>query len=373
MRSLFWVAMGIIAYTYFGYPGWLWLRRLWRGRPVRSGSYTPYISTILVVRNEAGVIEDKLQNLLTVSYPQELREIIVVSDGSHDGTNEILSRFSSCSAVRVVLKPKSQGKAAGLNDAIRASRGEVLVFTDARQQIEPDAPARLAEDFADSSVGCSSGELLLGDPMQGEASTRMGLYWKIEKEIRELESASGSMVGATGALYAVRKNLAVSLPAGTILDDVFIPMNVARRGFRVVFNTKARAWDSADQGGHREFSRKVRTLTGNYQLLRLAPWLLSRRNPLLFEFISHKILRLLVPFELIVVLVTSVFLHGPIYRVALAIQLFLYGLGLPAIKSCARGPIARLADAAHTFVVLNTAAALAFINFVTGRKIVWEP
>jgi poly-beta-1,6-N-acetyl-D-glucosamine synthase len=373
MRWLFWAATGIVAYTYFGYAGWLSLRKHWRRRPVRSASYTPYVSIVLVVRNEAEIIEDKIQNLLTVNYPQELREIIVVSDGSTDGTNEMISRFRECSSVRMILKPRSEGKAAGLNDAVLASRGEIVVFTDARQQIEPDAIARLAEDFADPSVGCSSGELMLGDPEKGEASSRMGLYWRIEKKIRELESASGSVVGATGALYAARRELIPAVPPGTILDDVFIPMNVVRRGFRVVFNTRACAWDLAHQGEEREFSRKVRTLTGNYQLVQLAPWLLSGDNPLRFEFVSHKLLRLLAPFALITALISSAFLPAPVYRVAFFGQLLFYTLCLLANTPIARGPVARLADAAYTFVVLNLAATMAFANFVIGRKAVWEP
>ena len=124
----------------------------------------------------------------------------------------------------------------------------------------------------------------------------MGLYWRIEKRVRELEAASGSVVGATGALYAVRRELVPEVPAETILDDVFIPMNVARKGLRVGFDPRARAWDTPDLGREREFRRKVRTLTGNYQLLQLAPWLLRRENPLRFDFISHKLTRLVVPF-----------------------------------------------------------------------------
>src|SRR5208337_611205 len=155
-------------------------------------------------------------------------------------------------------------------------------FTDARQKIESCALRRLMENFADAEVGCVSGELMLGNPETGEAGEGMGLYWRVEKKIRELESASGSVVGATGALYAVRRELLVNLPEGTILDDVYIPMQVTRQGKRVVFEPRARAWDSVNLGAEREFARKVRTLSGNYQLLQLAPWLLSGSNPIRF-------------------------------------------------------------------------------------------
>jgi len=212
---------------------------------------------------------------------------------------------------------------------------------------------------------------MLGDPEAGEAAEGMGLYWRVEKTVRELESASGSVVGATGALYAVRRELFVPVPAGTILDDVYIPMQVARQGKRVVFEPRARAWDSADLGAEREFARKVRTLNGNYQLLQLAPWLLGSRNPIRFEFVSHKLLRLVAPFALLVVFVTSAAITGPVYRVACYLQIAFYAMSLLALLRLRLGPLGRAANAAMTFVVLNTAAVVAFVNFVSGRKAVW--
>src|SRR2546426_7728363 len=325
----------------------------------------------MVVRNEAKVLERKLRNLMELNYPEDLIEIVVVSDGSTDGTNGILSQWAKFPRVRVILNPQERGKAAGLNDAIGASRGEAVVFTDARQRIEPDAVRLLLQNFADPNVGCASGELMLGDPDSGEAAKGIGLYWRIEKEIRELESASASVVGATGALYAVRRNLVVAVPPETILDDVYIPMHVVRQGARVVFDERARAWDLPDLGTGREFARKVRTLTGNYQLLQLAPWLLSGANPVRFEFASHKLLRLAVPFALAAALVSSLLIPKPIYRTAFVIQLAFYGLSMLAMLQMKRGVLARMADAAFTFVILNTAAVVAFANFVTGRKAVW--
>jgi len=371
VKWLFWGSVGIITYTYAGYAGWLWLRRQWRYRPAKASPFTPPLSIVMVVRNEAEVLERKLRNLTELNYPGELRRIIVVSDGSTDGTNGILSQWSKRSEIQVILHPDPHGKAAGLNDAIRAATGEIVVFTDARQKIEPDALRFLAENFADPEVGCASGELMLGDPESGENVKGMGLYWRIEKIVRELESSSGSVVGATGALYAVRRGLLASIPPETVLDDVYIPMNVVRQGARVIFDPRARAWDVPSLGASREFARKVRTLSGNYQLVQLAPWLLSSSNPLRFEFVSHKLLRLAVPFALATTLVTTIFLPQPIYKIALALQVGFYTISLLALGQFSRGPLSRIADAALTFVVLNTAAAVAFGNFVTGKKAVW--
>ncbi len=331
MKWVFWMSATFIAYTYLGYPLWLWIRSRWCRKPVRSGPYIPFLSIIMIVRNEEKVLPRKLRNLLDLNYPDESLEIVMVSDGSTDSTNQILSEHTANPRVRVILNPQQQGKAAGLNAAMSSVRGEIVVFTDARQ------------------------------------------HWRIEKAVRELESAVGSVVGATGAIYGVRRKLLVNVPDEAILDDVYIPMHVVRRGARVIFDPRARAWDSPDQGTAREFTRKVRTLSGNYQLLQLAPWLLTSANPLRFQFVSHKVLRLVVPFALLATLLASFLTPGVFYRGAVILQLAFYTLSFLGLAHfLRRGPLARVADAARTFVLLNTAAAVAFANFAAGRKVAWE-
>lgn len=370
MIWLFWFSIALIAYTYFGYPIWLWVRSQWKSMPIRRAAALPSISIVMVVRNEAEILGRKLQNLLSLNYPADLYEIVIVSDGSSDGSERVL-REHAATRIRTIFLPEARGKAAGLNEGIKAAINDIVVFTDARQEIEAGALRLLMENFADPCVGCASGELLLGDPHSGESGHGVGLYWRMEKAIRQMESQSGSVVGATGAFYAVRRSLLVSLPTETILDDVFIPMNVVRQGSRVVFDDRAHAWDLASQGTGREFARKVRTLTGNYQLVQLAPWLMTRKNSIRFEFVSHKLCRLLVPFALAASLVSSALLSGAFFRVMLLLQLGFYALGMLAIAQPGRGIIARGADAAFTFVLLNAAALVAFGKFVSGRKPVW--
>lgn len=389
IKSIFWLAAALVGYSYLGYPAWLWLRSRWSPRPVRRSSSqgsgqssspssaVPAVTAVMVVRNEEAVIARKLENLLLLDYPRAKLDLVVVSDGSSDRTPAILADYARDSRVRTrlrtLIKPASEGKAAGLNDAIQLATGDVLLFTDARQQIESNALRLLIENFADPDVGAASGELMLGDPTSGETGKGMGLYWRVEKRIRELESASGSVVGATGAIYCARRTLLDGslLPESTILDDVLLPMQIVRKGSRVIFDARARAWDSPDLGESREFSRKVRTLSGNYQLLQLAPWLLSSQNAIRFEFITHKLSRLAVPFALLALLIASIFLPQPFYRAALGAQLAFYALSLAALAGVKIGPLSRIADPARTFVVLNSAAMVAFINFVTGRKAIW--
>jgi poly-beta-1,6-N-acetyl-D-glucosamine synthase len=375
MKAIFWLAAGTIFYAYFGYAAWLWIRSLLSPKPVLRGFSEPFVSIIMVVRNEERALPRKLSNLAALDYPPERLEFVIASDGSEDATVEILSEAARDQRFHCLISPQPKGKAFRLNEALIVASGDITLFLDARQHIEHDALRRLLEDFADPTVGCVSGELMLGDAASGEAEKRMGIYWRIEKKIRMLESASGSVVGATGALYAARRSLLGPIPPETILDDVLLPLQISRQGARVIFDGRARAWDLPDLGAKTEFRRKVRTLTGNYQLLQIAPWLLSAENPLRFRFVSHKLLRLAVPFALVALLVASAAIPKPGYRIAFGLQLVFYALSLVALSnhSLSRrlGPLTRVANAALALIVLNTAAVVAFANFLTGRKEVW--
>jgi poly-beta-1,6-N-acetyl-D-glucosamine synthase len=369
VNLLFWLSLSLILYAYLLYPCWLFLRTRLKPRPVSTRPSVPKISVVIAARNEGANLEQKLLNLQHLDYPADSQETLVVSDGSTDQTNDVLAKFRETN-VRAIILPEHVGKAEALNCAVEAATGEIVVFMDARQRVAADSLKMLAENFADPSVGCASGALMLGT--EEEAATRgVASYWEMEKSIRQWESASGSVVGATGALYAVRCSLIPHLPAGLILDDVFIPMEVARRGARVIFEPRALAWDSLPSRPQQEFRRKVRTLFGNYQLLRLAPWLLTASNPLRFEFISHKLCRLAVPFALIGIIAASVFLPGWLYRLPLAAAAGVCALGVLALLRVPLGAASRLTDLALAFVLLNTAAIVAFFYFAIGKKQVW--
>jgi cellulose synthase/poly-beta-1,6-N-acetylglucosamine synthase-like glycosyltransferase len=367
MKLLFWVCLALISYTYFGYAGWLWLCARLRPRPVQKGSFTPSVSIVIAARNEDANLPAKLENLQQLGYPKDLLQVVIASDGSTDRTAGIL--LGQRPHIVPIILDESNGKARALNEAVKRATGEILVLLDARQFVEPNAVSELVSCFADPTVGAVSGELLL-EASAGRPVDALGIYWKIEKVVRKLESASGSVVGVTGAIYAVRRELYTVIPPGTILDDVFMPMHVARTGKRVVFQPSAIARDRIFSEKGKEFSRKVRTLTGNYQLLRLAPWLLSPANPLLFRFISHKLLRLLVPLLLVLMLVASAMLQGPFYRTAFWLQILFYVL---AAFGALSPPAKRFKPVAiaNTFVMLNAAAAFAFYNFLARRNEVW--
>lgn len=370
MRFVFWLSMGFIVCTYAGYPGWLYFRARFRARPVRPAPITPDVSIIMAVYNGGKYLPQKLQNLSELDYPKDRVEIIVVSDGSTDETASILS-VQCQGRFRAIVSAEHRGKATALNQGMRAARGEIFFFTDVRQIIAPDALRRIVSNFADPTVGCVSGELLFGKGAANVSSDGMGLYWKMEKKIRYWEAQSSSSVGVTGAIYAARKTLTPELPEGTILDDVYIPLRIASQRARVIFEPRAVAWDETPDQVEREFRRKVRTLVGNYQMMRIAPWILSRENPLRFEFVCHKLLRLLVPFALVAAFVSSMLLSGTLYHIAFDAQIALCLLaGLARVRP-RLGIITRIANISLAFLVLNAAAAVALFYFVSGKKQVW--
>jgi cellulose synthase/poly-beta-1,6-N-acetylglucosamine synthase-like glycosyltransferase len=325
---------------------------------------------VLAAHNEEKNLPAKLLNLAALDYPADRLELIVISDGSTDDTNKIISSWQgSCRRAVVILEHR--GKANALNCGVAEAMGEIICFTDARQTIAPDGLKHLVESFADPDVGCASGELVIRENHSALSSSGVGLYWRLEKNIRNWEGIAGSTVGATGAFYAVRKELLLPLPEGIILDDVYIPVQVARQGRRVVFDPKAVAWDDFTPSPGQEFRRKVRTLAGNYQLLQLAPWLLTRSNPLLLQLICHKLLRLLVPLALAGTLVSAFWIRQGLYEVALVLQLALYGLPVLTALRIKVGVLSRLSNISLAFIMLNTAAAVALVYFITGRKAVW--
>lgn len=372
MKPLFWIALALVVYAYAGYPVLLAILHRLRPRRTLTAPRHPTISIVMAARNEADNLPRKLANLNALNYPADLLQVLIVSDGSTDATNTILTRNAQADPRLIpILLPTPGGKAIALNAAVAHATGDLLVFLDLRQTVDANAITALARNFADPTVGAVSGELLLLNATGALANDALGLYWRIEKLVRRLESATGSVVGVTGAIYAIRRDLFVPLPAGLILDDVLVPMQVARTGHRVLFEPRAIATDRIFPEPGKEFRRKVRTLTGNYQLLKLAPWLLSpAHNPLLFRFFSHKLARLAVPVLLAVMLVTSAFAAGWFFHLAFIAQLAFYLLALAGSLRPASKRLKPVAIA-HTFVLLNAAAAVALYNFLTRRDQVW--
>jgi cellulose synthase/poly-beta-1,6-N-acetylglucosamine synthase-like glycosyltransferase len=360
---VFWACVALLAYTYAGYP--LLMRLLAWLRPVGAATSPgePPVTAILVVHDGGTLVRAKLDNLLALDWPADRLEIVVACDGCSDGT-AAACRTVGDPRVRVLEFTRRRGKAACLNDAVAAARGEILLMVDVRQRVDVRALRELVARLADPAVGAASGELCFEDPESGFARS-VDAYWRYEKMLRQAESRSGSVVGVTGALYVLRRALFQPLPGGTVLDDVLVPMRVAARGSRVVFEQRAVAWDRASPSPAQERARKVRTLAGNFQLLQLAPWLLNPlANPLWFRFVSHKLLRLVAPWAILALLAATCVLatRGGFYLACLwlaatAMLLLLLARVLPPLS---RSLPVRLLSAFFHMNLYSAEAAIAF-------------
>jgi cellulose synthase/poly-beta-1,6-N-acetylglucosamine synthase-like glycosyltransferase len=291
------------------------------------------VSVVVAVRNEAAVLRRRVDNLLNQGYPPGLLRVVIACNGSSDGSDEIAEDLARQSdRVAVVHSAAEQGKSAAINRGMaRSDDVDVIVFADARQLFAQNAIAELVAPFADPDVGAVSGRLVVSRANH-TAVEGVRLYWNLESWIRIGESRTGSVVGATGAIYAVRRELASTLPPCLILDDVYQPMSVAMKGRRVVLAESALAFDEPAHNQRAEYRRKRRTMVGNLQLLSVLPGLFSlRKNPLLARYVSHKFLRLLTPFCCFGVLALGFALGGPFYgtvSILLFIGYLAGGLGL---------------------------------------------
>lgn len=368
MGGLALVALATLIYTYAGYPLLvaLWARAAPRKFANRT-DYEPSVSVCLAVHDGARELARKLESLLELDYPREKLEILVYSDGSRDATERIAREFSLREPrIRVLSNPVRLGKPAALNRLRAAAKGEVLMMTDVRQPLAPNALSALLEPLADPMVGCVSGYLVLA----GENGA--GAYWRYERFIRGAESRLGAMVGVSGSLYAVRSSDFGELPNDVLLDDMFVPLRLALQRKHVVLSEEARAYDEA-YDDEREFARKVRTLAGNYQLVRKLPALLvPGKNPVWLQVVSHKLLRLVCPWALFVALVASIWLSFAdssraelvFWRTLALGQVLFYGLAALGSRAGRLGALAR------TFVVLNAAALVGLFRFLRGTQAV---
>ncbi len=324
MVLLFWLSFCFVVYVYIGYPALLALLRKAIWRPVRKQYCEPEVSIIIAAYNERQTIEKKLRNCLALDYPKRKLQILVGLDGPTDGSEFLVWKYAA-RGVEMVHSKEHRGKAAVLNRAIKRARGEIIIFADSRQIFERSAIRELVANFSDPTVGAVSGELLLTREGDIEDSSDVGLYWRYEKAIRFMESGIHSVPGATGAIYAIRRELYSDIPEDTLLDDVLIPMQIVLGGKRAVFDPEAKAYDMVACCPMAEYGRKVRTLTGNYQLLVQTPkLLLPWRNPIFFQLLSHKLGRLLVPYALITLMVANLFILHGIYAVIFSLQAALY-------------------------------------------------
>ncbi len=362
---IFWSCVFLVGYTYILYPVAIWLlARLRPSAQAERQSAPASVSFVIAARNEGARISERVAELLQqIDSAGVEGEVILVLDGP--GNRESAEKLGEDHRVRVLELPENRGKAAAISEGAKSAHSEILAFADVRQHWQKDALQRLLESFCDSQTGAVSGDLVLETDegvLQG-----VGLYWTYEKWLRRNEAIFDSVVGVTGAICAVRRELFHGVPAGTILDDVYWPMQVVFQGYRVAHNPQALALDRLPAEPQAEFRRKIRTLSGNFQLVTLLPSLLIPwRNRIWWQFLSHKMMRLAVPWLLLVAIVASAIANGPFYSLLFWMQLFLYSTIVLGITTRTAGQN-RLTAAAASFAILNLAAWVAFWVWVSGN------
>lgn len=390
MEPLFWVSAAMLAYIFAGYPAFVALLARLRPRSLRgSGKKMPRFSVLIIACNEEQNIRRKLENLVRVRGVELAERIFVASDGSDDRTAEEVRRWIDgartsqeerrrkvADKLRLMDFPERRGKPAVINDVVRHCEGEVVVFMDVRQELDTSALQELLSDFADREINVVSGELVFRQRDTSGAAQAVTAYWRYEKQIRRWESMSGSVPGATGALYAVRRELVPYLPGDILLDDVYIPMKATEKGGRCILEPRAKIYDDPAAHFAEEAIRKRRTLAGNLQLVLREPgWVLPGGHAWWWRFLSHKILRLTCPLWLVLLLlISAIEADRAPYALALAVQAIYYGAAGAGLFLSARGRRCpgMLALPAMT-VSFNFAIVRALSDYWRGRiRVTWE-
>ncbi len=371
---LFWACAAVLVYVYVGYPAVLGIIALFVRRKKVEPGYLPFISFLIAAYNEETGIRRKLEETLALDYPADKFEVLVLSDGSTDGTDEIVKSFSD-PRVRLLRMEPRRGKTSAQNRGVRESQGEILVFSDATTAYHPQALRYLAAAFQDPEVGAVTGRNQFFDP-EGDSPTGFGTiaFWSYENIIKTLQSRIRTLSGCVGCIYAVRKGVYTDLPE-ELSSDLAQPLWVVRKGYRVVFEDRALAHEETTKSLGVEFSMRVRVVTGGmWGVLRvpdvLKPW---RFGWISFQLFSHKVLRWLVPFFLILMFLSSAMLaKHPWYGSAFFLQAFFYVWALVSMVV----PVQRgwkVLGIPLYFCVLNSAALCSVIELFRGEKYVtWE-
>jgi cellulose synthase/poly-beta-1,6-N-acetylglucosamine synthase-like glycosyltransferase len=377
-RTIFVLASALVGYTYVLFPALVLLRARLRPRPHRSAPITPPVSVIVAARNEARSIDAKLANLLTLDYPQDRLQVVVAADGCDDGTDAAASAYGD-GRVRVLSLPRV-GKASALNAAVGVATGEILVFSDANSLYARDALRALVAPFADPDVGAVAGDQrYVADHAEAAVASGERVYWDLDRAIKRAESRGGNAVSATGAIYAVRRELFSPAPAG-VTDDFATSTAVITHGKRLVFAPEAIAFEPVARSGADEFARKVRVMTRGLNAVVARHELLDPRRYGFYalQLLSHKVLRRLMALPLAALALTAAVeaRRSRAFRALAAAQGVVYGLGTAGLllRRAGGGWRSRVVALPAYFCLVNGASLAALWNVVRRREIDrWEP
>lgn len=386
LAALFWLSVLGIVYVHLGYPLLLAVAARLRPKPLKVGAVVPHptMSLVIAAHNEEAVIAEKLENALACDYPANRLQILVATEGSSDRTPEIVAGFRD-RGVEQSFRPERRGKVTAINRAMERVDGDIVVFSDANNFYERDTLKRLVAPFADPDVGATTGAKTVR--RSGSVGESESLYWKYESVIKSMETRLGSCIGAVGEIFAVRRELVEAIPADVINDDFYLAMRVVCRGKRVIYVPEALSWEPASSDLADERVRRARIVAGRYQVFGMAARLFPWRHPvLLWQLLSHKLARPLVPGAMLTAFVTNVLLwvqpvadggwlqlESPLAAWLIAGQVFFYALALVGARVSPRSRFAKLLLLPSFFTSANAAAVSGLVGYLTGRQTaVWR-
>ncbi len=373
---VFWASVTAIIYPYALYPALIWLKGVIFPRRVRRSEVTPPVTVLIPAYNEVDCIGDTVANKLAQDYPQEQMEIMVISDGSTDGTDDVVTSFAD-RGVRLLRRGPREGKAAALNEAVKLARGEIIVFSDANSLFAPDGIRRMVENYADPEVGYVTGNLRFIAEGDGASGGGNNAYMKYENLIRSLETRAGSIIGVNGGCDSVRKLLYVDIPR-QLITDFILPLHVLSTGHRVVYDARVGAHEVANKEMSSEFRMRVRVALRALQGLVYMRRLLNpfRYPAVAFSLISHKLLRYgafaFMPIALCANALAA--MQAPIYGALFAAHAMVYALACIGLRKNLPRLLRALTVVPTYFIVSNVAFAVATVKFFRGQTMAtWQP
>ena len=376
LKTVFWLSIAAVVYTYIGYPLLLFILSGARRRPTVAADCAPSVSIIITAYNEERDLATKLRNTLELDYPKDKIEIIVASDCSSDATDSIAASFAT-KGVRLHRQPQRLGKTAAQNAAVELANGEIILFSDATTLYRPDVLKRMVRNFVDESVGCVAGQLIYVDPSESGVGHGAVSYWSYEVFLKRHESRVRSLIGVSGCLYAVRRCAYVPL-YHEACSDFIIATKMVEQGLRAVYEPEAICEETTNNKTDKELAMRVRVITQTYNDLWRHRHMMNpfRAGIYALELVSHKVMRYLVPFFLGILLFTNALLvkQSFFYTFLMIAQVACYALALFGYLLERAGVHVKLLVLPHYFLLANTAAVIAFYKFLSGERYArWEP
>jgi len=371
---IFWLTIGIISYTYFGYPVFIIFLSLFINRKIHKREVEPNVTFLITAYNEEKNIAKKLENTLNLDYPKEKLEIVVASDASEDKTDQIVKEFSERGVILHRVEGRV-GKTETQNQTVRMAKGDIVIFSDATTQYKKDAIRKIVRNYNDPSVGAVSGRYEYVNPTGAPVGLGTILFWKYENRVKNGQTRIETVTGCCGCIYSVRKSLYEPLPRD-IISDLVEPLKILEKRYRIAFEPEAVAYEETTETSKEEFGMRVRVISRGMHGL----WYMRRLfNPFHYRFIafqlfSHKVLRWMIPFLLPFLLISNLFLVGyPFYTLTFVAQILFYIGAMGGYLLDKMGKKAKVLALPLYYCIVNAASVAAFFRTIFGKKaIVWE-